>query len=245
MNKKSMNQTAQTLGEEVLRLLYPLHCPVCDGIVSRSEGRICAACEKKLKLLTPPWCMKCGKKVEDGEEFCPDCRERTHVFVRGRALYDYSCAAASLYRFKYSGRREYAKVYGEMVADYLGDYIRSIAPDALIPSPLHAAKKNARGYNQAELHAREIGRRLQIPVVTDVLVRQKNTLPLKCLTPSERQNNLKNAFNIRQNDVKSEVTILIDDIYTTGATMDEAARTLMAAGVRKVYALSLACGTGV
>ena len=238
-------QKTRVWKDSVLRLVYPARCPVCDEIVADTGQLICPECEPKLKLLLPPWCMKCGKKVEDGEELCRDCRERQHFFVRGRALYEYGSAAASLYRFKYGNRQEYASFFGSQAADYLGDYIRRICPDALIPIPLHAARENKRGYNQAGLLAREIGQRLDIPVLSDYLVRVKNTVPLKRLNPVQRQNNLKKAFNIRQNDVKLKVIILIDDIYTTGATMDEAAKVCLAAGVGRVYCLTLACGAGV
>lgn len=228
-----------------VRLLYPLHCPVCDGIVSDMEEQICPECERKLRLLMPPWCMRCGKKVEEGQELCADCTVRQHTFLRGRALYEYDSIAPSLYRFKYSHRQEYAAFFGEQAAGYLGEFIRGVHPDALIPIPLHPARKNKRGYNQAELFADQLGQRMGIPVRKDYLVRVKNTVPLKYLNPSQRQNNLKKAFNIRGNDVKLEVIILIDDIYTTGATMDEAASVLKSAGVKSVYCLTLACGTGV
>lgn len=233
------------LKNSAVRLVYPLHCPVCDGIVADREEQICLECEQKLRLLVPPWCMKCGKKVEEGMELCPDCTVRQHRFERGRALYEYDSVAPSLYRFKYSHRQEYASFYGEQAARYLGDFIRGVHPDALIPIPLHPAKQNKRGYNQAELFADQLGRRLGIPVRKNYLVRVKNTVPLKRLNPAERQNNLKKAFNIREDDVKLEVIILIDDIYTTGATMDEAASVLAAAGVKKIYCLTLACGAGV
>ena len=126
-------QKTRVWKDSVLRLVYPVRCPVCDEIVADTGQLICPECEPKLKLLLPPWCMKCGKKVEDGEELCRDCRERQHFFVRGRALYEYGSAAASLYRFKYGNRQEYASFFGSQAADYLGDYIRRICPDALIP----------------------------------------------------------------------------------------------------------------
>lgn len=229
----------------LLRLLFPLRCPVCDGIVRHSEGKICAHCEPRLKLLTPPWCLKCGKKVEDGMSLCEDCQRTGHTYDRGRALYEYASAAPGLYRFKYSGRQEYADFYADQAAEYLGEFIKSVNPDALIPIPLHPKRKNKRGYNQAEVLALRIGEKMDIPVYSDLLLRSRNTRPLKRLSRQERQNNLKNAFIIRQNDVKLGVTILIDDIYTTGATIDEAAGVLKAAGAREVYFLSLACGAGV
>lgn len=233
------------LRDALLQLLFPRRCPVCDDIVWPSGEKICLECLGRLQLLTPPWCMKCGKKLAEEGEYCADCRRKEHAFVRGRALYEYGSAAPSIYRFKYGGRQEYADFFGEQAAEYLGNFVRNVGPDALIPIPLHRKRKAVRGYNQAELFARVIGRQLGVPVQTGYLVRVKNTEPLKYENSKERQNNLKKAFNIRKNDVKLEKVIIIDDIYTTGSTMDEAARTLKAAGVREVYFIALACGAGI
>ena len=165
--------------------------------------------------------------------------------MQGRALYEYESVALSIYRFKYGGRREYADFFGEQMAEYLGNFIRSVEPDALIPIPLHRRRKAVRGYNQAELLARALGKRLGIPVYADFMVREKNTAPLKYENPEERQNNLKKAFNILQNDVKLKRVMIVDDIYTTGSTMDEAARVLKGVGVQEIYFVTLACGAGV
>lgn len=229
-----------------LQLLFPLRCPVCDDIVTPSGEKICLACLKKLKYITPPRCMKCGKKLEEEEqEYCHDCATRKHVFIRGRALYEYGSVAACVYRFKYGNRREYADFYGEEIGRYLGDFIRQVQPQALIPIPLHRKRERKRGYNQAFLLANAISRYTGVPVCDKILVRVKNTAPLKHLNPAERQNNLKKAFLIKKNDVKLKTVLLVDDIYTTGSTMDEAARVLMEAGVEKVYYVTLSCGAGV
>lgn len=233
------------MGHHILQLLFPLRCPVCDEIVRPYGEKICAECVKKLRLVTPPYCLRCGKKVGNGEEFCTDCRSASHVFERGRALYEYDSAAASIYRLKYHGRQEYADYFGEEIARRLRRFIKETRPDALIPVPLHKKRLKARGYNQAALLARAVGRRTGIPVQEKMLTRMKNTAPLKRLNPKERQNNLKKAFNIKENDVKLKSVILIDDIYTTGSTMDEAARALTAGGVEHVYFIALACGAGI
>ena len=196
------------LGSGVLQALYPRRCPVCDDIVGRAGEKICLGCMDRLKLITPPWCMRCGRKTEEGEEYCRDCRERGHLFDRGRALYEYDSAAESIYRFKYGGRREYAEFYGEQIAEYLGDFIRNTEPEAIVPIPLHRRRRAGRGYNQAELLARAAGRRMGIPVYSRLLVRVRDTAPQKKLNREERQNNLKKAFNIPQNDVKFSMTFI-------------------------------------
>lgn len=229
----------------IIQLLFPLRCPVCDRAVRPSGEKICMECMGKLKLLTPPWCMRCGKKLAEEGEFCRDCQNKKHEFVRGRALYEYQSAAPSIYRFKYGKRQEYADFFGEEIVRYLGDFIREVKPDALIPIPLHRKRQEKRGYNQAALLAEAVGRYSGVPVNGKILVRVKNTVPLKLQNPSERQNNLKKAFNIGENDVKLNTTVIIDDIYTTGSTIDEAARVLKDAGVKKIYFITLACGAGL
>ena len=162
--------------------------------------------------------------------------------MKGRSLYEYRSMAQSVYRFKYGGRREYASFYGEEIAFYLGEFIKLIHPDALVPIPLHRKRKKMRGYNQAALLAEAVGGLLGIPVYEDYLVRIKNTKPLKEQNPLERQNNLKKAFIIGRNDVKLKTIILIDDIYTTGSTIDEAALVCRAGGASQIYFVTLAGG---
>ena len=234
-----------SLWELFLQLLYPRRCPVCDEIVTPWGEKICTDCLGKLKIITPPWCMKCGKKLLKEGEFCSDCRGKEHKFIQGRALYEYESAALSVYRFKYGGRQEYAKFYGEQVAEYLGDYIKSLGADGVIPVPLHKKRKRVRGFNQAEVLAKAIGRELDIPVYTEILARRKNTSPLKYENADGRQNNLKKAFIIAQNDVKLKKAIIVDDIYTTGSTMNAVANTLQNAGVREIYFIALATSKGV
>lgn len=236
---------AKRLGRTMVGLLFPLHCPVCHDIVRPYGEKICLECLERLVLLTPPWCMKCGKKLHQQEELCADCKRIGHRYIKGRALYEYKSAADSIYHYKYGGRQEYGDFFGEEISKYLGDYIRQVSPDALIPIPLHRKRYRKRGYNQAEILARAIGRYTGVPVLDNVLVRVKNTAPLKRQNPSERQNNLKKAFNIVRNDVKLDTIIIIDDIYTTGSTIDEAASVFLQNGVRKVYFITLACGAGI
>ncbi|MCM1568156.1 MAG: ComF family protein [Roseburia sp.] len=227
-----------------MQLLFPLRCPVCDGIVPGGE-KICLGCMEGLKPLAAPWCMRCGKALTGQEKLCRDCRTREHRFLRGRALYQYESAAPSIYRFKYGGRREYADFFGEEVARGLGSFIGHVKPEGLIPIPLHKKRERKRGYNQAGLLARAIGTYTGLPVYENLLVRIKNTSPLKEQNPKERQNNLKKAFKVIENDVKLKKVIVVDDIYTTGSTVDEAAGVLEAWGVEQVYFIALACGKGI
>ncbi len=187
--------------------------------------------------------MKCGKPLlQENEEYCAECRQREHEFIQGKSLYEYESAAASIYRFKYAKRREYAEFFGEELSERFRDIIKEWDADALIPIPIHETRKRKRGYNQAELLAEQLGKRLDIPVESKLLVRCRKTTPQKELNAVQRQNNLKKAFKISKNDVKLSTIIVIDDIYTMGSTVDEATRILKRAGIEKVYVLTLAIG---
>jgi len=230
---------------KILSLLFPPRCPVCDEPVSQKNGLVCPGCKKKLKPIVRPFCYKCGRPLVSAEtEFCFDCDKTDHRFEVGRALYVYEDVASGIYRFKYAKRREYAKFFGGEMAEKFMDFIRKTKAEALIPVPLSKQRMYKRGYNQSELLAYEISERTGVPVFDGFVVRVKDTVAQKGLNPAERQNNLKKAFKIARNDVKLSTIIIIDDIYTTGSTVDAVAGLLKKAGVQKIYVLALSITAG-
>ncbi len=229
-----------------LDLIYPRRCPVCDKAVKPFGNLICEECKNKIKYIKAPFCQKCGKELKDKRAvFCYDCAQKEHIYDSGMALFAYPSVVESVYRFKYRGRQEYAAYYGERIASILGERILALKPDALLPVPIHKSKKKSRGYNQAEVLADEIGRRLGIPVEKNLIQRVRKTAPMKDLSAQERQNNLKKAFKICHNDVKLSTIIIIDDIYTTGSTVDAIASELRKMGIKHIYYVSLAIGSGM
>lgn len=229
-------------GQIFLRLLYPVRCPFCDEIVPGFEKLVCDTCMEELTPIKN-YCMKCGKRVRQEEEYCSSCREIPHNFSRGRCLLPYEGKTRkSIYRFKYGKRQEYAKAYAQLMAEEMGDFIRSCGADALLPVPLHARRQQKRGYNQATLLAKALGSICGIPVCSHLIRRTKNTIPQKKLTFSQRQNNLKRAFKFTRNDVKLNTIIIIDDIYTTGSTIDAIARLCQEKGIENIYFLTIAGG---
>lgn len=228
----------------ILDLLFPRRCPVCDSV--QPMGRIvCPSCAEGLRRISSPFCKKCGKAVADArQEYCADCACGSHLYKEGRALYEYPRVKKSLYRFKYGGRKEYGEFYGGELARHLDPVIRSWRPDALVPVPLHGSRKRMRGYNQAEVLAVCLGEKTGIPVKKDLIRRVEKTAPQKSLDRQARQNNLKRAFKIYENDVKLNTIIIIDDIYTTGSTVDAMASVLRGAGIKNIYFIALATGRG-
>lgn len=223
--------------------IYPKRCPICDKVVLYGTA-ICPECYSEITIIKEKYCVVCGKPLRRGQtEYCTDCEVNRHVYHSGRALCVYhGKVKESIYRIKYANRQEYCDFYAREIKKQLGNYIKSLDADALIPVPISAAKLKKRGYNQAECIAAALSKYTHIPVINNLVVRVRDTAPQKQLDVAERQNNLKKAFKIGQNDVKLNTTIIIDDIYTTGSTIDAIAAVLKEAGVKRIYFVTLAIG---
>lgn len=230
---------------KVIDLLFPLRCPVCDKIVPAGEGKACRGCRRKIRYISEPRCLKCGRQLADEMAgFCAACEKTPHIFDRGIALYDYQSMKKSIYRFKYGKRCEYAAFYAEEIYSRFKSEILNMEADAIIPIPLHRSRLKSRGYNQAQLLAAHLSKLTGIPLEKNLVKRIRKTVPQKHLDAHGRQNNLKKAFNIKPNVVKLNKTILIDDIYTTGSTIDAVAKELKRHGVDTVYFITLCIGEG-
>lgn len=228
-----------------LDLIFPRRCTICDAVLPLGQQEICRQCRKRIFYLDKNTCFKCGKPVKETEEYCYDCGHKQHWFRQGAALFPYEFVRQSLYRYKYAGRQEYAEFYGKQMASFFREKKEYWKPDALVPVPLHKKKERKRGYNQAALLAKEISRFWNVPVMEDLVIRTKNTRPMKQIDGTERQNNLKKAFKIGRNDVKLNTIIVIDDIYTTGSTIDAIARICQDAGIKSIYFLTVSIGHGL
>ena len=236
--------------EKVYDTVYPPRCPVCDGILydkkSSKRPLICKECVGKIKFIDGDICLKCGKLIEDSEEeFCHDCIKKHFEFKRGVAAFAYSKEMKrSMYGFKYNNRREYGKFYAQSIWDLRKEVIFGWDCDAIIPVPLHIKRQRKRGYNQAKVLAQYLESDLKLPIDDKILFRTKNTIPQKELETKGRKNNIDNAFQTTTNVVKYSKVILVDDIYTTGATINECARVLKLAGVKEVYFVTACIGNG-
>lgn len=229
----------------LLDIFFPPRCPVCDGIADK-ENPICPGCRKRVVWIKEPVCKKCGKPLEnEREEYCLDCNCKTHVFIQGKALWVYEKdAKQSLYRFKYQNRREYAAVYAFETAEKYGNWMKRMGIRVILPVPLHKKKYRRRGYNQAQLYAKELSRLTQIPLAADHIVRVKNTKPQKELNDIQRKNNLQKAFKIEKSIVQSDYILIVDDIYTTGSTIDSVALVLQQNGAEHIYFCCVSIGKG-
>lgn len=231
----------RTVVSRMLDYLYPRRCPLCEAV---SISGICPDCRKKLIWIREDYCLKCGKPLTDPRrEYCSDCKRKRHWFEEGRSMLSYQGKVRlSMYRFKYSSRKEYGETYGIEMAQHLERWVRERKITRIVPIPLHPSRKRQRGYNQAAILARSIGRYLEIPVDEKLLVRRKKTRPQKLLSDRERTQNLQQAFAVCKDFSEGEHILLVDDIYTTGSTADAAAVCLKTAKKCKIYIMTTAIG---
>lgn len=237
--------------QTLLELLYPVRCPICTNIVLPKGDRICPACRDKLQPILEARCMKCGKPIEvEEKEYCNDCIRRNYHYIRGYSLWVYDGAMKkSIGDFKYRNKKEYGIFYIQEIVCLYGKIIERMDPDAIIPVPIHKSKYKERGYNQADVLASGISKELGIPVLSKLLLRNRKTLPQKQLDDKARLRNLQQAFSFNKKEeatYKGQIqrVLLIDDIYTTGSTIEACTNVLIRHGINEVYFLTLCIGQG-
>lgn len=198
-------------------------------------------------MIREPRCMKCGKPLaREVQEYCRDCAKRDYAFEQGRSLWLHvPPVSKAVYQFKFHNKRYYAKIFAREMAREYGQWVRDRKIGEILPVPLHPFRRRMRGYNQAELLAKELSRELQVPVRDDVLFRIRRTRPQKELDHRTRERNLRGAFGISRQWKAPANVLVVDDIYTTGSTVHKISRLLIRAGAEKVYFLTISIGQGL
>lgn len=221
-----------------LNIFFPNRCLICG----KYGEIVCFECIKKVQKITTLTCPNCGKISEQGR-YCKSCKSaRKGVFADGivaAVKYEAGPIKELIYQFKYYGFTALSLHLGELICHQLG---RSFCfkNTVLVPVPLHIKRKNQRGFNQSELLARYISAKLGIRG-GDALKRTKNTPPQAALSKKDRLLNISDAFVCEDPDlVYKKTVILIDDVASTGATINECAKALKKAGARKVFGFVVA-----
>ncbi len=237
--------------QTILDIIYPVRCPICMEIVTPKGKRICSNCKERLPYIQEPRCLKCSKPLEvEEKEYCDDCERKDLHFNRGYAVWVYNkMMMQSISAFKYKSKKEYAAFYTEEIITHYKKQLVKLNLDGIVPVPLHRTKYRERGYNQAALLAKGIGDELDIPVLNDLLIRTKKTVPQKTLNDMERLHNLMEAFQYNKKTksvFRSDLSrvLLVDDIYTTGSTMEACTNVLKENGIKEVYFIVLCIGKG-
>ena len=202
--------------------------------------------------LFPPRCVLCHQIMENQTELgiCPNCSYEDYLneefqMPDGRISFLYEDRLQrAIYRMKYGGQKQYGRFFARWMAAEGGDWTAQQGFTCVSSVPLANSRRKSRGYNQAEIIAKELGRLCRLPYV-DLLERTKETLPQKNLGEAMRQENLKGAFRVREDIQEVPLHVcLVDDIYTTGSTVEACAGVLQQAGVEEIYYISLCIGQG-
>ena len=251
----------------VLDLLFPkgLYCICCGKVIDETRPyRLCNDCMDGIKWAGGRTCAKCGKvlSVVNPGEICFNCREHEHIFDKGSTCAEYGTHERALvFHLKYDGQTDIADTIGEIMYDRMtaefGEEELRAKYDMVLPVPIHNSKRYLRGFNQAGLIAKAFAARCGLHYDEDILVRTKETHIMRSLGPEERKNNIRGAFGVRpwrKKDIAGTSILVVDDIYTTGATIDEIATILKyphhedradMAGASRVDFLSFASGADV
>lgn len=224
----------QEIKRGLLDLLFPPRCVGCGEVGSL----LCARCRDKFELVRPPLCPHCGRPSTNGR-LCRLCqRDPLRIDgIRSVAYFDGTLREA-IHHFKYSNRQDLATPLGKLMGNYWKQ--GPLPAEIIVPVPLHRDRLRERGYNQAALLARELGRSAALPVSENGLVRVRATRPQVDLNAQERKENVRDAFHCPGMELKGKRVLLIDDVYTTGATLEACSIALRGIGARSVWALTLA-----
>lgn len=229
----------------LLDLLYPRRCLVCGADLEPGrDALLCDQHRREIILVEDPMCDRCGAKMfaqATGELLCDECRSSKRHFDRAFSATLYNDAMKALvHLYKYDMRQYLAAPFARWMIDFARRHINTIDLDAIVPVPLHWRRFQYRGFNQAVGLARPLSREFGLPVVKHVLQRRRHTVPQVELGPKERIENIKDAFRVRRAErIAGKRLLLIDDVYTTGATINECARVLRKAGAASVVAFTL------
>ena len=233
------------LFERLFQFILPSQCPCCETYLEEGQRGICPDCFSKIRWVTPPFCPICGTPfVSDEVENhpCGACVKRRKYFTMARALgYYEGPLQKTIHRWKYEGKSSLSPIFGDWMAERLSHYWDPKGFDLILPVPLHLQRLRERGFNQALLLVKELSRRTGIPYRMSVLQKKVPTLPQVQLSGAEREGAVRGSFHIvRGEELEGKTILLVDDVYTTGATVNECSKVLLTAGTARVDIFTLA-----
>ena len=232
-----------------LAFIYPEFCQICrEARATAAEGMVCADCWRQVRFIRPPYCERCGLPFE-GELSsvfeCGNCREMELHFTSARsAVAAGGMVLEIIHRYKYQRALWFEPFLADLLIREAGPVLRGAPWDWIVPVPLHPAKEREREFNQAERLAQRLAAATQIPLNARLLKRVEPTRTQTRLTRSERAANVRRAFALRPGrlDLKGARIVLVDDVFTTGATTSACARVVREAGAVEVCVWTVARG---
>jgi competence protein ComFC len=223
------------LQNEVIDLFFPRSCLGCGEV----GDFICLRCSKKLPRLLPPVCQRCGRP-ESGGMFCRECWGTHNQINSIRSVFVFEgTIRRSVHEFKYRNLRSIAACLAKFMAEYFVEY--GLSADVLMPVPMHENRLKKRGYNQSQLLAGKLAEMISVPVRGDMLKRVVDNKPqARTASVDERRCNMKDAFTCLSGEVSGQDIIVIDDVCTSGATLEACAAALKLKGANVITGFTLA-----
>lgn len=230
-----MTEWLKQLQNEVIKFVFPGVCIGCG----KFGDFICVDCDRKLPRLLPPLCKMCGKP-EPSAQYCPECWKKKSGIDGIRSVFIFEgIIRTAIHELKYYNLRSVSELLGEYMAGYFIQ--NAMTGDYLVPVPLHARRLKERGYNQSELLARHMSVVTGIPVLDKALTRIMDNRPqARTASVEERRKNVENNFCCGENIVEGKDVIIIDDVCTSGATLEACAKALNKAGAKRTFGFTLA-----
>lgn len=224
----------QRLKTAILDILLPLQCVGCG----REGNLLCRSCSESLPRVRLPLCQRCGATVNEGN-LCPTCLNHPLAIDRIRSAFLFQgVVRQAILQFKYRHLKTMAAPLAQLLAEYLHSH--PMMGEVLVPVPLHPRRLRRRGYNQACLLAEELSKLTGLPVAEDALIRVRDALPqARTKSAVERRQNVRHAFAC-PGTMEGVQVLLIDDVCTTGSTLDACAIALKSAGASSVWGLTVA-----
>ncbi len=238
-----MRSAIRRVASAALDALCPERCAAC-GVVVATHNLFCHACRDAVNVLGPPECERCGCPLALGAA-CARCVLEDGAIRQARAFARYETGvvghpvARALHAFKYAGTWRFAARLGAAMLTRV-PATQAAGPPLVVPVPLHPARLRARGYNQSAMLARHIARARRWPIVLTLLARTRDTPSQTALTAAARRVNVADAFTVRHSGARERAILLVDDVWTSGATAHAAAAALRRDGARVVDVLTFA-----
>ncbi|MFH1046336.1 MAG: ComF family protein [Candidatus Omnitrophota bacterium] len=236
--------------KNIINLVYPLACAVCGERLDPLSARpLCDGCWQSIKFILPPFCRCCGKHLPASAQryafVCSDCQQARHFFKAARSACAYEGVIKEcIHLLKYAQKFALNRPLSALMIGFAQRHLRLDTIDLILPVPLHQVKLRERQFNQATLLARTLAKEFSRDIHEKTLVRIRNTPSQTALTKAQRLKNVAGAFSVRlPASIDKKRILLIDDVFTTGATVGECAKVLTQAGARSVEILTLARST--
>ncbi len=246
--RKTMNSRIKKFLKGFVNIICPISCFACGKKLNlENKLPLCAECFQKIKWNPLPYCSRCGRSLSANIRYspiCAECKNAGFRFTRAWSCCLYEGVIKEvIVRFKYSESMYLIPIFKEILKKFIRENIDANFVDIIIPVPLFNSKLRERGFNQSEIIASLVEEILNKPVLADILKKIRPTKPQQELSRNARLSNLKDAFSVTRPDyIRDKNVLLIDDVLTTGATLNECAKVLKELSQKNIFALTLARG---